>query len=117
MLRLIERERSLSVERYEKVFGLNVRTWARDLKALRLGLAPFGDRIYREGWSLKLAQEDPGGSPYMHAKDIEHLETLCVGQAADLKIDTGTFRVWLNRVNNQVEYERLIKGRWENCND
>lgn len=51
-------------------------------------------------------------------EDIEHLRTLSVGQSADLKINTGTFRVWLCRVTGRVECERWDpnardgRGQW-----
>ena len=53
-------------------------------------------------------------------EDLEAMPTLCVGQADDLKIDTGTRRVWLSRMtiedgmpyDNQVSVEKLIDGRW-----
>jgi hypothetical protein len=61
--------------------------------------------------------------PYS-VSEIEDLETLCVGQGSDLKVDTGEFRVWLSRagradglVGPRVTYERLIDGRWVLCDD
>jgi len=47
------------------------------------------------------------------ASDIEHLPTLCQGQADDLKIDTGKLRVWLSRVDGSVSIEKRVNGRWE----
>lgn len=47
------------------------------------------------------------------AYDIRDLPTLATGQSQDLKIDTGSRRVWLCRVTDTVEHERLIDGRWE----
>lgn len=52
--------------------------------------------------------------------ELEHLPTLSVGQADDLKIDDGDVRVWLCRCgiadgmphDNNVTVERLIDGRW-----
>lgn len=49
---------------------------------------------------------------------MESLPTLCTGQADDLKIDTGTVRVWLSRmtkedgerVDNLVTVEHLRGG-------
>lgn len=117
MLRIIEREQHLTSERYAVEFGVDYRTWSRDLKALRDALAPFGERISRHGWNLRLVRDRPERKIRMNARDIEHLKTLAVGQAADLKIDTGTLRVWLNRVNGQVEYERLVDGRWVEAGD
>lgn len=112
MLRIIEREQYLTSERYAAEFGVDYRTWSRDLKALRDALAPFGERISRHGWNLRLMRDRPERKIRMNARDLEHMKTLAVGQAADLKIDTGTLRVWLNSVNGQVEYERLVDGRW-----
>lgn len=117
MLRLIEQEQHLTSGRYVTEFGMNYRTWSRDVRALRDALAPFGEHIRRHGWVLRLSRNKPTKGVVMQAKDIEKLKTLAVGQAADLKIDTGTFRVWLNRVTNEVEYERLIDGRWVDVSD
>ena len=52
--------------------------------------------------------------------ELESLPTLSVGQADNLKVDTGTVRVWLSRCtvedgepyNNKVTIERLIDGYW-----
>lgn len=112
MLRIIEHEGRLTSDQYAVEFGVDYRTWSRDLKALRTALAPFGERVYRHGWNLKIAKERSERNVCMQAKDIKHMKTLAVGQAADLKIDTGTLRVWLNRVNGRVEFERLVDGRW-----
>ena len=30
-------------------------------------------------------------------RELDNMETLCEGQADDLKIDDGNFRVWLSR--------------------
>ncbi len=49
--------------------------------------------------------------------------TLAQGQAADLKVDTGTVRVWLSRCGIEdgetrpVQYERLMNGRWVDVTD
>lgn len=56
----------------------------------------------------------PGGYT---PKQLEHRPTLATGQAADLKIDTGKYRVWLCRVTNRVEYEELINGCWKEYKD
>lgn len=117
MLRIIERDQHLTSGRYAVEFGVDYRTWSRDLKALRDALAPFGERISRHGWSLRLVRDRPERKIRMNARDLEHMKTLAVGQAADLKIDTGTLRIWLNRVNGQVEYERLVDGRWVEAGD
>lgn len=117
MLRIIEREQHLTSGRYAVEFGVDYRTWSRDLKALRDALAPFGEHISRHGWNLRLVRDRPERKIRMNARDLEHLKTLAVGQAADLKIDTGTLRIWLNRVNGQVEYERLVDGRWVEAGD
>lgn len=57
--------------------------------------------------------------------EIEAMETIHQGQYDDLKIDTGTERVWLSRLtvedgmpyNNQVTVERLVDGRWETAEE
>jgi hypothetical protein len=54
------------------------------------------------------------------AEELENLPTLATGQADNLKIDTGTIRVWLCRCgiadgmpyDNAITVERLINGRW-----
>lgn len=54
------------------------------------------------------------------ADDLEAMPTLATGQTDDLKIDTGTERVWLARTgiadgepyNNRVTIEALVNGRW-----
>jgi hypothetical protein len=55
------------------------------------------------------------------ASELEKLPTLSVGQADDLKVDTGNIRIWLSRCGiadgapykNQVTIEKLTDGRWE----
>ena len=50
--------------------------------------------------------------------DLERMQTLSTGQAADLKLDTGTMRVWVSRCSladgetQPVQVERLIDGSW-----
>lgn len=46
--------------------------------------------------------------------DLENLRTLEQGHTQDLKIDTGHFRVWLDRTgeDSPVQYEVLVDGRW-----
>ena len=54
------------------------------------------------------------------AEQLRELPTLAVGQADDLKIDTGDERIWLSRcgvadgmpTENTIFVERLIDGRW-----
>jgi len=56
-------------------------------------------------------------------KDLEKRKTLAVGQTDDLKIDTGTTRVWVARTtiedgepfNNRISVEKFNRktGRWE----
>ena len=54
------------------------------------------------------------------ASELRALPTLCVAQADNLKIDTGSLRVWLCRCgvadgmpyDEQITIERLIDGRW-----
>lgn len=60
---------------------------------------------------VKILETAPG--------DLANLPTLSQGQTADLKIDTGQTRVWLERCGpedgetHQVTVERLKGGRWE----
>lgn len=115
MLRILEKEGRLTPVRYVKEFRLNYRTWVRDLRAMREALEPFNEHIWRHGYNARLVRNDSETRAHMKAKDIKHLPTLYQGQFSDLKIDTGTFRVWLNRCNNEVEYERLVEGKWVNC--
>ncbi len=57
--------------------------------------------------------------PMLTYFELEAMPTLSVGQAANLKIDTGTMRVWLSRCglrDNEtmpVQVERLIDGCWK----
>ena len=52
------------------------------------------------------------------ANTLEDMPTIHSGQYADLKIDTGTKRVWLSRMTaadgetQPVQIERLIDGCW-----
>lgn len=45
--------------------------------------------------------------------ELEKMPTLAVGQADDLKVDTGKERIWLSRITGEISIERLTKGRWE----
>lgn len=53
--------------------------------------------------------------------ELAALPTLCVGQTDDLKVDTGTVRVWLSRCDVEdgelyayrVTVEKRQNGRWE----
>ncbi len=53
-------------------------------------------------------------------EELEGMDTLATGQADDLKVDTGQYRVWLSRCtvddgepyDNKVSVEELIDGRW-----
>ena len=53
-------------------------------------------------------------------EELKAMPTIHSGQYDNLKIDTGTTRVWLSRMtvadgmpyNNQVTIEKLIDGRW-----
>ena len=55
------------------------------------------------------------------AKELEKKPTLSTGQADDLKVDTGSTRVWLSRCGiedgepceDKVTVEKLINGKWE----
>ena len=52
---------------------------------------------------------------------LEKMPTLCKGQADDLKIDIGTKRVWVSRVDGSVSVEELKDGKWvlsdDDCDD
>ena len=56
-------------------------------------------------------------------QDLKDMPTLHVGQYADLKIDTGTTRVWVSRVRlhdgetQPVQVEKLRNGRWEDVTE
>ena len=45
-------------------------------------------------------------------KELEALETLCVSQADDLKVETDTERVWLCRVTGAISHEEYDGQRW-----
>ncbi len=55
--------------------------------------------------------------------ELAQLPTLAQGQAADLKIDTGTMRVWLSRCGPEdgetrpIQIERLRNGCWVDTTD
>lgn len=57
--------------------------------------------------------------PLLEWQDLKEMPTLHVGQYADLKIDTGTTRVWVSRMRisdgetQPMQVERLRDGRWE----
>jgi len=58
--------------------------------------------------------------PRFTARELRSFPTISSSQADDLKVDTGTERVWLSRMtvedgapyNNQVTVEKLRAGRW-----
>jgi len=56
--------------------------------------------------------------PMITYLELEVMPTLAVGQAANLKIDTGTMRVWVSRCGlrdgetHPVQVERLVDGKW-----
>jgi hypothetical protein len=56
--------------------------------------------------------------PLITYQELEAMPTLSVGQAANLKIDTGTMRVWVSRCGladgetQPVQVERFEFGRW-----
>jgi len=59
----------------------------------------------------------PSELPVTH---MYYWPTICVGQASDLKLDTGKYRYWLARCGPDdgnegfpIEVEELIDGRWE----
>jgi len=41
------------------------------------------------------------------------LPTLCVGQAADLKLENSWQRVWVCRVTGMIEIEECFEGQWK----
>lgn len=51
-------------------------------------------------------------------QDLVNLPTISAGHTGDLKIDTGTSRVWVSRMTiadgetQPVQVEKLIAGRW-----
>lgn len=54
-------------------------------------------------------------------QELQDMPTIDSGHTDDLKVDTGTVRVWLSRLtvedgmpyNNQVTVEQLIDGTWQ----
>ena len=56
--------------------------------------------------------------PKIDYGELEEMPTLAEGQAADLKIDTGSLRVWLARTSipdgetRPIQVEQLQEGRW-----
>lgn len=54
------------------------------------------------------------------AQTLKRRRTLAVGQTCNLKVDTGTTRIWLARTgvrdgepyNNKVTIEKLVDGHW-----
>lgn len=44
--------------------------------------------------------------------DIRDLPTIHQGHFANLKIETENLRIWLCRVTDRVEIERLVDGCW-----
>lgn len=57
---------------------------------------------------------------HYNLSELQQMPTLSVGQADNLKVDTGTERLWLSRCtvadgepyNNKVTIEKLINGVW-----
>jgi hypothetical protein len=47
-------------------------------------------------------------------QELSELPTLSQTQGLDLKVDTGDYRVWLDRTGEDtpVQYELRISGRW-----
>jgi hypothetical protein len=41
------------------------------------------------------------------------MPTIHSGQYANMKIDTGKYRVWVDRGDNSVSIEELIDGSWK----
>jgi len=48
----------------------------------------------------------------LQADEFRDLPTLHQGHFANLKIETETLRIWLCRVTDRVEIERLVDGCW-----
>lgn len=71
-------------------------------------MAKWNRSYMRGGWSVG---------------ELEDMPTLCHGQAADLKIETKTIRVWLSRCGPEdgetqpIQFERLIEGKWTSLKD
>lgn len=71
-------------------------------------------------WSINKTTSETLQERYS-LEELESRPTLHSGQYADLKIDTGEQRVWLERVgladgapyDNGVTVEALVGGRWE----
>lgn len=59
-----------------------------------------------------------GGFQPTRTSRLDDLPTKTQGQAADLKIDTGDWRVWLSRCGEEdgefspVQLEQRVNGRW-----
>ena len=73
------------------------------------------DPAYRYG------EPDPGHPYLLTLDDVWSMKTIHTGQCDDLKIDDGTYRVWLSRVGvedgmpyeNAVTVEQLVDGCWK----
>jgi len=49
----------------------------------------------------------------IHISDVlKDMPTIHSGQYANLKIDTGRYRVWIDRGDNSTSIEELIDGKW-----
>lgn len=46
------------------------------------------------------------------AHDLNPMPCIEEGASCDLKVDTGDFRVWIDRVYEDVEYETYQDGQW-----
>jgi len=56
---------------------------------------------------------DPETTKRVHTvEELEVMETLCTGQADDLKIETDAERVWLCRVTGAISHEEYDGSRW-----
>jgi hypothetical protein len=47
------------------------------------------------------------------ANAIDSLPTLHSGHFSNLKIENENIRVWVSRVNGEIEVEKKTGGRWE----
>lgn len=51
-------------------------------------------------------------SEFYKPEDLKVLPTIHRGQCCDCKIDTGSVRVWLCRVEGGITIENYLNGRW-----
>lgn len=44
---------------------------------------------------------------------LRQMPTLCEAQADDLKVDTGTIRIWLSRIDESISVEVWTEKEWK----